>query len=125
LTLSCGPQTADRINLLQGNSTIIRLKLCADGIPVPNLSSAIGGSFQLLGHRDNVVGIFKNWGSLLIDNPVVGIISVPLTSPETDLLDGEYDISVEVVWGPGNRLEWNFPRTLNVIRDNILFEEQP
>ena len=125
MTLSCGPQTADRINLLQGNSTIIRLKLCADGIPVPNLSSAIGGSFQLLGHRDNVVGIFKNWGSLLINNPVTGIISVPLTSPETDALDGEYDISVEVVWGPGNRLEWNFPRTLNVIRDQILFEDQP
>jgi hypothetical protein len=92
---------------------------------VPNLSSAIGGSFQLLGHRDNVVGIFKNWGSLLIDNPAVGIISVPLTSPETDMLDGEYDIAVEVVWGPGNRLEWDFSRTLNVVRDQILFEDQP
>lgn len=125
MTLACGPQVADRINLLQGNSVILRLKLCADGIPVPNLATAIGGSFQLLGHRDNVVGIFKNWGSLLINNPVTGIISVPLTSTETDALDGEYDISVEVVWGPGNRLEWNFPRTLNVIRDNILFEDQP
>lgn len=123
MALSCGPQVADRITLLQGNSSILRLKLCADGQPVQSLATAIGGSFQLLGHRDNVVGIFKNWGSLLINNPATGIISVPLTSTETNTLDGEYDISVEVVWGPGNRLEWNFPRTLNVIRDQILFEE--
>jgi hypothetical protein len=76
-----------------------------------------------MGHRDNIVGIQKDWGALLINNPSTGMISVPLTSVETSVLLGEYDVAVEVVWGPGNKLEWDFPNTLNVIRDQILFEE--
>jgi hypothetical protein len=123
LALNCGVNPAGRISFLQGNAVIIRLLLCADGQPVQTLATAIGGTFQIMGHRDNVVGIQKLWPSLLINNPSVGMISVPLTSVETDNLLGEYDVAVEVVWGPGNKLEWSFPNTLNVIRDQILFEE--
>jgi hypothetical protein len=102
---------------------IIRLHLCANGQPVQNLGTAIGGTLQIMGHRDNVIGIQKDWGMLQIDSPNVGDISLPLTSLETAVLLGEYDIAVEVMWGPGNKLEWSFPNTLNVIRDQILFEE--
>ena len=123
MTISCGPVNTDRISFLQGNAVVIRLLLCADGQPIQTLASAIGGSFQILGHRDNVVGIFKDWVSLQINYPSVGMISVPLTSIETNYLLGEYDIAVQVAWGPGDVLEWNFLNTLNVIRDMILFEE--
>jgi len=123
LALNCGITTNERISFLQGNAVIIRLLLCVNGQPVQNLSAAIDGTFQIMGHRDNVVGIQKNWSSLLINNPSIGMISIPLTSVETRYLFGEYDIAVEVVWSVGNTLEWSFSKTLNVIRDQILFEE--
>lgn len=77
----------------------------------------------MMGHRDNVVGIQKVWADLQIDTPSTGMISVPLTSVETSVLLGEYDVAVEVVWGAGNKLEWMFSNTINVLRDQILFEE--
>jgi hypothetical protein len=123
MALACGVTTNERINIVQGNAVILKLLLCADGQPVTNLASAIGGTFQLMGHRDNVVGIQKSWGALQINTPTTGWISVPLSSVETRYLSGEYDVAVEVMWSPTNILEWSFSKTVNVVRDQILFEE--
>ena len=38
----------------------------------------------------------------------------------TDTMEGEYDLSVEFVW-TDKTLEWQFGKTLNVMRDKILF----
>lgn len=117
----CSFDANEKVSILQGNSVILQLYLCAGGQPVTNLAAAISGVFQAMGHRDNAIGVTKNLGAMSIDDPSTGYVKIPLSSTETSLMGGEYDISIEFVWGPGNALEWNFSKTLNIIRDQINF----
>ena len=118
---NCGYQAIEKVNILQGNSVILRLILCAGGQPVTNLGSAISATFQAMRRCDGSIGVTKNLGSMSIDDPEVGVVSIPLNSNETGAMDGEYDVSIEFSWGPPNSLEWKFNKTLNVIRDMISY----
>lgn len=111
-----------RANLWQGNSVDIFLHLFAEGIPVDDLASATAGMFQALGHRDNEVGVQINYPDpkITINDPETGVVKVVLDDTVTDAMEGEYDLSVEFTWAD-KVLEWQFGKTLNVMRDKILF----
>lgn len=111
-----------RANLWQGNSVDIFLHLFAEGMPVDDLATATSGIFQALGHRDNAVGAQIAYPDLkiTIDDPDTGVVKVALDATVTDAMEGEYDLSIEFVWAD-KTLEWQFGKTLNVMRDKILF----
>lgn len=120
-SIHCGYEAREQANLLQGNTVEFQIRLFSGDEPVANLSQAISGAFQLLGRTDNHEGVFKTMAGMRIDDPELGVVSIPLTSQETDLLEGAYDAAIQFTWGAGNTLEWNFNKTINFIRDSILF----
>jgi len=110
-----------RANIWQGNSAEILLHLYIGGVAVSNLSTAISGRFMALGHRDNAIGVMKDYpGDFTIDDPTDGTVRILLTAAETDVLIGEYDLAVQFVWAD-KTYEWVFHKTLNVMRDQIMF----
>jgi hypothetical protein len=111
-----------RANLWQGNSVDIFLHLFAEGVPVDDLSLATSGIFQALGHRDNAIGVQISYPdpNIAIDSPSTGVVKVSLDDTMTNDMEGEYDLSIEFTWAD-KVLEWQFGKTLNVMRDKILF----
>jgi len=120
-TSGCGYEAREQANILQGNSISLKLMLSSDGQLIDNLGQAISGAFQLLGRTDNHQGVFKTLASMSIDDPEPGMVTIQLNSNETDLLEGAYDPAIQFTWGPGDSLEWMFTKTLNFIRDTIIF----
>ena len=119
----CSFDPLTRASIWQGNSVQLFLHILIGGLPVTDMAAATSGRFQLLGHRDNSIGVLFNYPGdpkFLIDDPEVGIIRIILDASVTDLLLGEYDLAVEFVW-PTVTYEWAFSKTLNVMRDQILF----
>lgn len=111
-----------RANLWQGNSVELFLHLFFEGAPVDDLATATSGIFQALGHRDNSVGvqIAIPDPKVTINDPDTGVVKVVLDDTVTDTMEGEYDLSVEFTW-TDKKYEWQFKKTLNVMRDKILF----
>ena len=121
----CGYSSTQRICIQQGNSIVLVLYLYDQGIPISDLASAIQIHFVALGKRDNVIGAEKTLPDILVNDPVVGALKLTLGSNETNNMDGEYDVGLEVTWGPDNTIEWTFKRGLNVVRDIIPFPNAP
>jgi len=119
----CSFEAITRANIWQGNSAQLFLHIFIGGSPVANLVDATSGSFQLLGHRDNSVGILLGYPGdphISINTPSAGVIQINLDASVTDTLIGEYDLAIEFTW-PAYTYEWSFAKTLNVMRDQILF----
>lgn len=117
----CSFEPHSRASMWQGNSVELFLHIFEGGVPVPDLASVTGGTFQALGHRDNAIGVQKAYpGEFTIDDPEIGIVRIPLSAAETDAMIGEYDLAVEFTWA-SKANEWVFKKTLNIMRDQILF----
>ena len=117
----CSYEANARANLWQGNSVTLWLHLFVNGTPITDLATALSGTFQAMGHRDNVIGATRAYpGQLLINTPDVGVVKVVLDGATTSTMEGEYDLSIEFTWVDKN-YEWRFGKTLNVMRDQILF----
>lgn len=111
----------DSVLLHKGNSIILRMRLYGNGVPMQNLAAAISASCVSLRRTDNAYGFRKSLSDMLVNNPEIGVVSIPLSSVETAQMEGEYDVSIQFVWGPADALEWKFKTTLNVPRDYIPF----
>ena len=111
-----------RANLWQGNSVDLFLHLSVEGLPIDDVSSATEGIFQALGHRDNSIGAQISYPDprVLIDDPETGTVKIRLGDTDTDVMEGEYDLSIQFTWAD-RVLEWQFGKTLNVMRDKITF----
>jgi hypothetical protein len=110
-TDGCGPP-----NIIRRNRSNLRLKLKADGVAVADLDTALAIDFVALDHKRHTEAIHKTLPDLLIDTPETGTITVVLTSLDTDIPEGKYDISVRVTWGVTSSLEWNFVQPLVILR---------
>ena len=120
----CSFEENARANVWQGNTTVIYLHPLIDGSPVTDLSSAINGAFQAMGHRDNEIGAALTWGDahISVDDPEIGVIKVTLDASVTDQMYGEYDLALQVEWADVT-YEWMFRKTLNIMRDQIIYTE--
>jgi len=123
----CSYDPIARASIWQGNSADLYLHLFIGGIAVDDLSTATSGTFQALGHRDNSVGVevlYPGDPRFIIDDPETGIVHIHLNANDTETMIGEYDLAVEFTW-VDKKLEWTFSKTLNVMRDQILFPNCP
>lgn len=106
--------------ITRGNKAILRMCLKADGVPIDVLGSAVSGRFVAIDKNGGgEVIIDKALADMQIDTPVLGTVSIDLTSDDTDITEGTYDIAIEFSWGPGDTLEWNFVEPLNIVRGVI------
>lgn len=106
-------------SIVRGNKAILRLKLSTDGEPVQNLAYALGARFVAIKRRTDTIAVDKQLVDMVVDDPETGTISIPLTSQETDIAEGTYDIAVQVQWGADDLLEWNFVEALNIVKGII------
>ena len=117
----CSFEANARASMWQGNSVTLWLHLFVNGVPVDDLAAALSGTFQAMGHRDNVAGNTQVYpGTLSINDPEIGVVKVFLGSAVTDLMEGEYDLAIEFTWAD-KKYVWRFGKTLYVMRDQILF----
>jgi hypothetical protein len=103
-------------SIVRGNMAVLRLRLRADGQVLDNLAFAIGARFVAVKRRTGIVGLDRNLAQMRMDDPETGTISVPLSSVETDIDEGEYDIAIQITWGAGDVLEWNFVEPLHIVK---------
>jgi len=111
-----------RANTWQQNTAILVFQLFCQGVSVDDLALVTSGTINGLRLEDNDVGFSFNYpgAEVLINTPELGFVQVTLSSAVTDLMEGEYRIAAQFVW-PTKTLEWRFKKTLNVMRDQILF----
>lgn len=107
-------------NVVRGNRATLILELKADGQPFADLATAIAARFAAIDLDGSVVIDKTAIGTeLLMDTPTQGHVSVPLSSTDTDIEEGRYDIAFQGDWGPGDQLEWNFPVPLVIMKGVI------
>lgn len=107
--------------IVRGNRATLLLELKADDQPFANLGTALSARFVVI-DRDGVTILIDKTAigtELLMDTPEMGTVSVPLSSDDTDIEEGRYDIAFQGNWGLGDTLEWNFPVPL-VIEKGVI-----
>ena len=106
-------------SIVRGNRAILRINLLADNQPVSDLASAIGARFVALRRHDRTIEIDKALTDMSVDDPQTGTVSITLSSTETDIEAGTFDIAIQFTWGAGDVLEWNFPESLSIVKGLI------
>jgi len=116
---ACSSCNVSAINITRKNSVNLILHLQTNGAAITSLGSAIEARFVAV-NADGDIIIDKSLGSgVTLDTPEQGDVTVELTSTDTDVEFGRYDIAFKAVWGPANQLEWNFPIPL-VIEEGVV-----
>lgn len=109
----------NNLSIVRGNRADLILTLKADGVPVPNLADAIAARFVAINGEKAVI-IDKALGDMTINDPEVGNVRIPLSSADTDIATGRYDIAFQATWGALDVLEWNFTSALIILEGVIV-----
>ena len=114
--MTCG--CSNSIDIIRGNAVALQISLKADGIPVADLASMTAARFVAIDGDGDLI-IDKSLPDMLIDQPVEGTVTIPLSSVDIDISERRYDIAFQGTWGPADNLEWNFPSVLNILKGII------
>ena len=114
----CATRVHDTVSVLRGNAITLRITLKTDGTPITDMATAIAARFVAVDSSGNFV-IDKALGDMSVDDPETGTVSIPLSSTDTDLTPGRYEIAIQFSWSGSNVLEWNLTQVLVVHKDVI------
>jgi len=107
--------------LIQGNMFKLEIALKENGTTYSDLAAADSVTVRI----ESVDGAeslqaTNSDSTVTIDDPDVGTVSWQLTSVNTDAFPvGTYKVSVQVLYGGTNKIEWNEARTVEVVDQNI------
>lgn len=87
------------VSVVRGGGTILQLALNADGQPFALLSTATAAQLQIVYQDDNhkYVVLVKNLANMYMDNPTLGVISIPILPSDTQVIrNGSYQMVIQV-----------------------------
>lgn len=115
----CIPCNGGPARIVRRNRANLQIHLMVDGESVANLAAAIAVRFVALNEAGGIA-LDKDLASgITVDDPDTGYLTVALTSADTDLVPGQYNVAVQVTWGALDSLEWTFSSPLFIMRDVI------
>lgn len=106
-------------DIIRSNATHLILTLKMDSIPVTNLADALSIRFIAL-NTSKEIKIDKDISGMSINDPAIGSITIQLSSLDTsELMEGKYEMAIQVIWGAGDLIEWRFDERLTILRELV------